>query len=153
MTIPPLRREAIIPRLDGITKNIQRLQKIGAHPLQEFQESEDLFDLAQHHLRLALEGVFHIASHLLSRIPGARATEYREIALALGEQKIVDLAFAENQLAKMAGYRTRLTHFYHEITREELYGIIHNDLGDIETFLHQIKRILEHPEQYGFSIE
>jgi len=151
--IPPLHREAILPRIDGITKNLARLRAIGQHPFEEFVENEDLFDLAQHHLRLALEGVFHIASHLLSRVPGARATEYREIALALGEYKLVDRAFAEDRLAKMAGYRIRLTHFYHEVTREELYDLIHNNLGDIETFLGFVKRILENPGEYGFSLE
>ena len=58
MTLP-LEREAVLPRIDGIRKNIQRLQKLGELPLEDFQEG-DSFDLAQHHLRLALEGVFHI---------------------------------------------------------------------------------------------
>ena len=106
MTIPPLRREALLPRIDGITKNLKRLREFGARPRKEFLENEDLFDLAQHHLRLALEGVFHIASHILSRIPGTRATGYREIALALGVADIVDRTFAEGALVKMAGYPT-----------------------------------------------
>ena len=153
MTIPPLRREALLPRIDGITKNLKRLREFGARPRKEFLENEDLFDLAQHHLRLALEGVFHIASHILSRIPGTRATGYREIALALGVADIVDRTFAEGALVKMAGYRTRLTHFYHEITPEELYAILQDNLGDIETFLGAIKQVLEHAEKYGFAVE
>ncbi|TSC77535.1 MAG: hypothetical protein G01um101433_562 [Parcubacteria group bacterium Gr01-1014_33] len=153
MNIPPLRREAVMPRIDGITRNIKRLREFGARPREEFLKNEDLFDLSQHHLRLALEGIFHIASHILSRIPGARATGYREIAIALGTHGIVDMAFAEDTLAKMAGYRTRLTHFYHEITPEELYSIIQNNLDDIGKFLRSIKEVLENSEKYGFTVE
>ncbi|MEK7560999.1 MAG: HepT-like ribonuclease domain-containing protein [Patescibacteria group bacterium] len=132
---------------------MQRLHDIGAHPLEEFSHNEDLFDLAQHHLRLALEGVFHIGSHLLSRLPGARITSYKEIALALGAYGIVDRSFAETALVKMAGFRTRLTHFYHEIKPAELYEIIRQDLGDIEQFLHAARRVMENPAAYHLTIE
>lgn len=57
MTLP-LEREAIMPRIDGIRKNILKLQELGKLPFEKFREG-DSFDLAQHHLRLALEGVFH----------------------------------------------------------------------------------------------
>ena len=35
----------------------------------------------------------------------------------------------------MAGYRNRMVHFYKEISAEELYDILLNELKDIETFL------------------
>ncbi|HDN17758.1 MAG TPA: DUF86 domain-containing protein, partial [Candidatus Bathyarchaeota archaeon] len=34
-------------------------------------------------------------------------------------------------LTKMAGYRNRMTHFYHEITSEELYNICRDHLDEI----------------------
>ena len=34
-----------------------------------------------------------------------------------------------------AEYRNRMVHFYFEITPEELYGILKNDLQDIENVL------------------
>ena len=42
----------------------------------------------------------------------------------------------------MAGYRNRLTHFYHEITDQELYEIINKDLEDIEEFVKAIRKFL-----------
>ena len=39
---------------------------------------------------------------------------------------------------EMAGYRNRIVHLYHEITDEELYEIIQNDLKDIEQFILEI---------------
>lgn len=149
----PLRKEAILPRIDGVSRNIERLQKLAKSPLTEFERREDVFDLAQHHLRLALEGVFHIGSHLLSRIPGKRATSYRDIAKLLAEAGIVEQKFAKDVLVKMAGYRTRLTHFYHDVTPKELIEIIHNNLSDIEVFLQAVKRVLKDPQKFGFTLE
>ena len=107
MTLP-LEREAILPRIDGIRKNLEKLRQLGELPFDEFRTG-DAFDLVQHHLRLALEGVFHIGAHILSRLPGGRAVEYREIALKLGEADIVRLsqliAFVSYQVRIVAGLR------------------------------------------------
>lgn len=64
------------------------------------------------------------------------------MALEMGKQKIVPMEFAEKRLAEMAGYRNRLTHFYFEVTPEEMYDIIQNPLSDFDTFLGHIKKLL-----------
>ena len=99
----------------------------------------------------ALEGVFHIAAHILSRIPGGQATEYKEIARKMGEYKIIDKNFANTKLEEMAGYRNRLVHFYAEIKPEEIYKIINGNLGDFDIFLKAVKKILENPQGFGIS--
>ena len=120
-------------------------------PFAEFGGLE--YDASQLRLQRALEGVFSISSHILSRIPGGQASKYSEIALNLGKYKIVDRDFAENTLVKMAKYRNRLVHFYDEITPKEIYDIIQNHLGDFDIFLAAIKKVLEHPENFDLSIE
>lgn len=103
----------------------------------------DTFAIAEHNLRYAIEAVFDICSHILSRIPGSQASEYKQMAKAMGAQKIVPEIFADNVLMKMAGYRNRLTHFYFEVSPKEMYGIIHGNLGDFETFLQHIKKFMQ----------
>ncbi|MBI2337334.1 MAG: DUF86 domain-containing protein [Deltaproteobacteria bacterium] len=152
MTPPPLEREAVLPRIDGIRKNIKKLTSLSKQPFNDFA-SEDSFDLAQHHLRLALEGIFHISSHILSRLPGGRATEYKEIATKMGELKIVPEEFSKQALIPMAGMRNILVHHYADIKPERLYDILKNHLQDIEQFLHYIKKFLEHPEKHQLSIK
>src|SRR3990172_3556263 len=61
-----------------------------------------------YNLRRMLEVAMNIGSHLLFRIPGARTTSYKEIAKLLGKHRIVPLAFADDQLGKMAAYRNRM---------------------------------------------
>ncbi|MBI5798590.1 MAG: DUF86 domain-containing protein [Candidatus Yonathbacteria bacterium] len=153
MTKPPLLRESIQPRLDGIMKELETLRMLAARGAPEFDRKDETFSLAQHHLRLALEGVFHIASHILSRLNGGRAREYRELAVKLGEHGIVPRDFAETVLVKMAGYRNRLTHLYAAITPSELHTILTHRLPDIEQFLVYVKKVIEHPQQFDLTIE
>lgn len=99
----PIEREAILPRINGIRENLVKLGAIRDQGLAVLQEQGPEFDLAQHYLRLTLEGVFNITGHILSRLPGGRATEYKEMARKLGAHGIVDRTFAEERLVPMAG--------------------------------------------------
>lgn len=182
MTSVPLKSQSIIPRMDGIAKDVKRLQELASLPFDQFH-AEDNVDIAKLRLREALEGVFNIGAHILSRIEGGRATEYagkseglsspepvrgversetddgaeatedKDIARKLGEQGIIEKQFAETALIRMAGYRNPLTHFYAEIMPQELYDIIQRDLGDFDAFLSSVKQVLEHPEKFGLSRE
>lgn len=147
-----IKSQSILPRISGIQGDVEKLRKLAELPVEEFSV-EDNFIKAQFYLRRALEGVFHIGSHILSRIPGGRATEYKEIALNLGKFKIVDRLFAETKLKAMAGYRNRLTHFYADVTPTEVLNILRNNLHDVETFLSAIKLLLNNPEQFNLRIE
>jgi uncharacterized protein YutE (UPF0331/DUF86 family) len=147
-----LKRQAIVPRLDGIQRDMKKLFTLGQLSFSEF-EQETNFALAQFYLRQVLEGIFHIGSHILSRFPGSRSTEYKEIALQLGEVGIVEKRFAKTSLKEMAGYRNRLTHFYADVTQEELFNIINNKLADVEIFLSAIKNLVEHPEKFELTME
>lgn len=152
MKRPSIKSQSIVPRIDGIEKDIQKLKAIRKLPLDEFSE-EDHFVKAQFYLRRALEGVFHIGSHILTRIPGGRATEYKEIALKLGDLGVVDKKFAKNSLKNMAGYRNRLTYFYADVTPEEIYRILHKNMDDVSIFLSAIRDLLRHPEKFNLRVE
>ncbi len=152
MKTQPLEKDTIIKRINGIQAEIAELQKLGTQSLDAFS-SGDGYKLAEYHLHHALEGVFHIAAHILSRIPGGQATEYAESARKLAEFGIIDKEFAGTTLVKMAKYRNRIVHFYAEITPAEYYEIIKNNLGDFDVFLSAIKQVLEHQEQFDLTVE
>lgn len=148
----PLNKEIILVRLNGIEGELIELTKLRKLSQKEFKEG-DGFKIATYHLHRALEGVFNIGSHILSRLPGAQAHDYKEIARKLGEYHILDRSFTETKLVEMAGYRNRLVHFYAEVSPEELFKVIHENLGDFEIFLGAIKKALEAPESFGLSVE
>lgn len=136
-----LNQRVIEDRIKLIEMHLQRLKGLQDLSPGRFALPKN-FDVAAWNLRCALEATFHICAHVLSKIPGVRAIEYKEMAIEMGKQKIVPMKFAENQLHKMAGYRNRLTHFYFEVTPKEMYGIIQKNLGDFEIFMKCIKKLL-----------
>lgn len=152
MTTLPLHRESIEPRLDGMQRDMLLLKQFAEMPFEKFQE-DAILDRVQLRLRFVLEGIFHIGAHVLSRIPGCRFTEYKEIARTLGTCGIVEKKFAEQKLVPLAGYRNRLTHLYADVTPRELYDILHNDLDDVEVYMNAIKNLLLHPERFNLAIE
>jgi uncharacterized protein YutE (UPF0331/DUF86 family) len=52
----------------------------------------------------------------------------------------------------MAGYRNRLTHFYADITPEEIHEIIKENIDDFDIFLKSIKELLSNPEKFNLIL-
>ena len=148
----PIEKDTVLKRINGIQIELAELGKLGQLSYENFQKEKG-FELGQYHLHRALEGVFNISAHILSRIPGGQATKYKDMARNLGKFGIIDKEFAENQLTQMADYRIRLVHFYAEVTPEEVYKIIKEDLNDFETFLTAVKNVLEHPDKFDLMVE
>jgi len=129
----PINKGIIKERLSIIEAGLSRLKEFKPISLKEFKKGDN-FGIAEHHLRRSLEAMLDIGTHILSRIPGVRPNGYKGICRFLGQHKIVPENFANQKLTQMAGYRNRLIHLYHEITKEELYNIIQNNLSDLEDF-------------------
>jgi len=135
-------KEIILERLNIIQKAVSRLKRLKDLSAGEFA-MEDNFAIAEHNLRYALEATFDICGHILSRIPGNKSDEYKQMAKGMGKNEIVPNEFAEEKLVEMAGYRNRLTHIYFEVTGEEIKNIVDNDLDDFRKFNRFIKKFLE----------
>jgi uncharacterized protein YutE (UPF0331/DUF86 family) len=96
---------------------------------------------AESFLRRSLEALFDVGRHILARAFGEGVGEYKEIARKLGRQCVLKESEAA-LLAILAGYRNRLVHFYHEISRDELFEICGHKLSDIETVRDAFRRWL-----------
>lgn len=104
------------------------------------------------YLRRALEALLDLGRHLLAKGFGVAAAEYKEIPAELRKTGVLDDDLAE-RFVRMAGYRNRLTHFYDEVTPEELYAILTRDLRDVTNVLEAItKWIKAHPERIDRSL-
>ena len=136
-----IENDTILKRVNGIQIELAELEKLGQLSYEDFRKEKG-FELGQYHLHRALEGVFNISAHILSRIPGGQATKYKDMARNLGTFGIIDKEFAEPRLVQMADYRLRLVHFYAEVTPEEVYKIIKEDLKDFDIILSAIKQVL-----------
>jgi uncharacterized protein YutE (UPF0331/DUF86 family) len=92
---------------------------------------------AESYLRRALEALFDLGRHILAKRFAYPTTEYKEIAEGLFEKKVLSRN-ESNLMRKMAGYRNRMTHFYHEISPEELFDICSQHLADVMILLEVI---------------
>ena len=149
----PLNREVLQTRIAYIEDSLKSLVRFKGLPYEEFHSNPDNYRITFYDLHRALEAVMDIGSHILSRIPGARPSTYKDIPILLKKHKIVPAEFVNRSLIKMAGYRNRMVHFYGEITEREIYDIIQKELDDFYTFLAQVHEIIRHPSKYDLSIE
>src|SRR5208337_1401505 len=114
----------------------------------EFLQNRHTVAAAESYLRRSLEALFDVGRHILVKRFAFPATEYKEIARGLLDKKILDEDEAE-LMRKMAGYRNRMVHFYHEITPEELYEICLNHLDEIKLLLDRMLESIGGKEKEG----
>jgi uncharacterized protein YutE (UPF0331/DUF86 family) len=148
----PLNREVLQTRISYIEDSLKSLERFKGITYNEFHANQDNFRIAFYDLHRALEAIMDIGTHILSRIPGARPTSYKDIPRLLEKNKIIPADFAMNSLSKMAGYRNRMVHFYGEITEREIYNIIQEELEDFYTFLTHINEVLKNPAHFNLQI-
>lgn len=82
-------------------------------------------------VRRSLEALLDVGRHLVAKLAGAGVAEYKAVGRSLGDHGVFDRETAD-LLVKLAGYRNRMVHFYHEVTATELFGICANELNDVE---------------------
>lgn len=140
MVISSLNIKLIEDRLGFILKALVKLRELSILTKEEFSEN-DKPAIAESYLRRALEAVFDIGRHIIAKIADKGTVEYKEIAKKLGECGILSKSCSE-KLLLMAGYRNRLVHFYHEVSDEELFKILQENLDDIEQFINEIKKFI-----------
>lgn len=149
----PLNQEVLRARISYVEDSLQSLERFKGISYERFHSNADNFRIAFYDLHKALEAILDIGSHILSRIPGARPSSYKDIPRLLEKHKIIPSDFATNQLTKMAGYRNRMVHFYGEITEKEIYNIIQEELADLHTFCAYVEKILREPSEYNLLVE
>ncbi|MCL6611015.1 MAG: DUF86 domain-containing protein [Peptococcaceae bacterium] len=134
----PVDQLLVKQRLALISQYLAELEELSRLPKSEFLHNRRTAASAESFLRRSLEAVFDIGRHILAKNGGVNmALEYKSIALGLEEKGIISSKLSR-QMVKMAGYRNRLVHLYHQVSDEELYEIIRKDLPDIRSFQKQI---------------
>ena len=138
-----INKDLVRDRLLLINKYVAQLEKLSQFSKEEFLSDSRNPAAAESFLRRSLESIFDIGRHILSKIGSIdMAGEYKAIAKGLGEKGIVSEHLSQ-KLIQMAGYRNRLVHLYHNISEEELYDIVKEDLNDLKQFVVSIEKYLE----------
>lgn len=123
-----------------IKECLEALRALPSGSLEEFALDLRNAGAAESFLRRAIQAIFDILRHLLAKGYGQGTLEYKQLARLAVEKQIVCDPRLGDILHKLAGFRNRLTHFYQEVTAEELFGIIQNQLGDLEQVADELRQ-------------
>jgi uncharacterized protein YutE (UPF0331/DUF86 family) len=136
-------KEKIIERIGDIKNAVLELEKFKKMDLEEFLEDGDNYNLAAYHLRIAIEAVLTIGTHILSRIPqNGKKKDYTQVILSLADYNVLSKDFSQ-KIKGMAGYRNRLVHLYWKVEPKELLTVINENMGDLEEFIRHIEKFLK----------
>ncbi len=127
-------------RLLLLQEYILRMNELARSDENEFCQNTTVSDAAESCLSRALEIVFDIGRHVLAKTGYTELSmEHKSIARGLAQQGIVSEELGE-KLIRTAGYRNRLVHLYRQVTAEELYHIITDNLDDFRAFPDSIQK-------------
>lgn len=145
MTPSHIDRKVVTQRAAWIREMMGALADLSLKDKGKFLKNRHNIAAAESYLRRSLEALFDIGRHILVKNFALPATEYKEIAKGLLDKKILSEDEAE-LMRKMAGYRNRMVHFYHEITPEELHEICLNHLDEIKLLLDRMLQAIKGKE-------
>jgi uncharacterized protein YutE (UPF0331/DUF86 family) len=124
-------KRVAIDRLAWIDRMLAEIRSLPLQAQSAFMEDTRNIWAAESCLRRSLEALFDLGRHIAAKGFGEAVTEYKEIASTLHRCGIVSVDEMK-LMQKLAGYRNRLVHFYHDVSVDELYEICTSRLGDIE---------------------
>jgi len=153
MTPSRVRAKVVLERTAWVREMLDRVRRLPLESFDEFNEDPRNHDSAESCLRRGLEALLDLGRHILAKRFGRGVVQYKEIATALEECRVLGSDEAK-LLTELAGYRNRMVHFYNEITHEELFNICSEQLGDVERVVDELLAWLrDHPEALDMSID
>jgi len=137
MTPGKVKKIIVMEKTAWIREMIKEIKELPISSYEEFISDKRNIYSAEAFLRRAIEGLFDLLRHILSKGFGDGTIEYKKIAKRMEEYGVVTSEKFE-KLIKIAGYRNRIVHFYQEISSKELFEICSKEIEDIEEILNEI---------------
>lgn len=147
MNIGKIRTAIVTERVAWIRKMLAGIRGLPLSSFEQFIGDPRTPAAAESYLRRALEALLDLGRHVLAKGFAVAPAEYKEVA-----DELIRVGVLPEQdgalLRKMAGYRNRLVHFYHEVSQEELHALCTLNLSEVEQVCEAILGwVREHPEQ------
>ncbi len=140
--------DVVTQRASWVFEMINSLRELPIENKAEFLKNKHHIAAAESYLRRSLEALFDIGRHILAKKFAYPAAEYKEIAKGLSDRKVI-IGDQVELMRKMAGYRNRMVHFYHEITPEELHEICVDHLDEIKFLLERLLQWIKENKPTG----
>ncbi len=148
----PVSEKVVVAKVETIQRMLRGVRTLPLADKEAFSQDFQMVSAGESMLRRALEALLDLGRHILAKGFNSSVVEYKQIGKTLGEFDILT-AGSVTLLVNMAGYRNRLTHFYDEVTPEELHRILTTEISDIESVLAEILQWLRsNPEMIDTSL-
>ena len=131
MTPALIRSTVVTERVAWVREMVFRVQALPLASLEVFLEDPRNAGAAESYLRRGIEALLDIGRHILAKGFGVAVGEYKEIAIQLVRQGVLDPKDGM-LMRRIAGYRNRMVHFDNEVTSRELYLLCTERISDIE---------------------
>jgi len=142
----------VADRLGWVETMLADIQSLPLSSFETFTQEKRNVWAAESCLRRALEALLDAGRHIAAKGFGQGISEYREIPEKLYEYGVLGGEEAR-LMKKMAGYRNRLVHFYHEVSIQELYEICTGNLEEVRALGMAMKEwIKDNPEMADRSL-
>ncbi len=135
--MPPVNEKVIAAKVEIIRRMMEGIPLLHLESKNEFVSDFVRVSAGESMLRRSLEALLDIGRHILAKAFSIAAVEYKQIGRELGVAGVLK-SETTALLVEMAGYRNRLTHFYAEVSPEELHEILTTRRADIESVLGEI---------------
>lgn len=147
MSPDKISKRIVVDRISWISEMLGEIDSLPLKDYEQFISDKKNIWSAESCLRRALEALMDLGRHIAVKGFGQGVTEYKEIGNMLAQAGV--LSDREYLVFKtLAGYRNRMTHFYHEISYRELFDICTSELKDIKAMAEALRRwIKENPEK------
>ncbi|MGM0760110.1 MAG: type VII toxin-antitoxin system HepT family RNase toxin [Thermodesulfobacteriota bacterium] len=152
MTPTRIRASVVSERAAWVRSMLLAIQDLPMDSYAQFVSDPRNVAAAESFLRRSIEALLDLGRHILAKGFAYAVTEYKEIGDGLAEMDIIP-ADRVPTLRKIAGYRNRMVHFYHENTQEEFYNICTGNISEIEEILTIIITwVRGHPDKVDHEI-
>lgn len=134
-------REVFGRQLSRLEELLRGLRQIAAKDKNVFLKDEWLQASAKRWLQLAAESAIDLAHHLIADRGWKTPATYREAFQVLLQEGAIRPAIA-HQMGAWAGLRYVLVHLYLDVDQERIYGILCNDLDQLESYARELSQAI-----------
>ena len=134
--------------VDSILSNLREFQGklniLTKYDFDEFTQDFTRVESAKHLLQVSIECCLDLAHHIIADAGLRTPADYYDSFVVLNEAGILPDDFMPT-LRQMVSFRNRIVHLYWDADESVVYDILHNHLGDFDTFVQYILDYLAQP--------
>jgi uncharacterized protein YutE (UPF0331/DUF86 family) len=132
----------ILKRIGRIRTCVAALETIRrTRTRQQFLTDEIIKAAAERNVQVAIQSVLDICNHVVADMRLQVPDEEKQAFEIMASHKLISRSLAKT-LTAMTGMRNVLVHEYLEVDHKRLYSVISNNLGDFETLIKAILKLL-----------